>query len=197
MAPSGVDFGGRPRPARGPPGSFGGSIFGTMLNLFLTLPEPIAASFWDFPGFVSRALGPAVLPNFGRTWQRRRRNIKRVRVAPRPRVGWASSAVHCPALAFRVEALCVGAHRRRIVGQIGRLGACGQSRRGVCQREAVTVAGRAVASQPDAGLAAGVAGLTRKSVALYAGAGGVHPTGFAFVVQEVPLVAAGARLSVK
>ena len=33
-----------------------------ILNLCLTLPEPIAASFWDFPGFVSRALGPAVLP---------------------------------------------------------------------------------------------------------------------------------------
>ena len=78
LVPSGFDFvpfGNRfSRPPKTRPG---GSRelhhFGTMLNLFGTLPEPIAAS-----------LGPAALPNFGRTWQRRRRNIKRLRVAQGP-----------------------------------------------------------------------------------------------------------------
>ena len=92
LAPSGLDlgpFGNRfwrpPKTRLGASRELWGIHFlGTMLNIFWTLPEPIAASFRDFPGFVPRALGPAVLPNFGRTWQRRRRNIKRVRVAQDP-----------------------------------------------------------------------------------------------------------------
>ena len=92
LAPSGLDFGPfGSRFWRPPKTRLGASrelwgihFWGTMLNICWTLPEPIAASFRDFPGFVPRALGPAVLPNFGRTWQRRRRNIKRVRVAQDP-----------------------------------------------------------------------------------------------------------------
>ena len=67
-----------------PSGAHRGSILGihvgTMLNIFLTLPEPSAAPSWDFPGFVSRALGSAVLPNCCTTWQRQRRNIKRLKL---------------------------------------------------------------------------------------------------------------------
>ena len=67
-----------------PSGAHRGSILGIhvwpMLNIFLTLPEPCAAPSWDFPGFVSRALGSAVLPNCCTTWQRQRRNIKRLKL---------------------------------------------------------------------------------------------------------------------
>ena len=80
LVPSGFDFvpfGNRfSRPPKTRPGGsreLRGTHFGTILNLCWTLPEPIAAS-----------LGPAALPNFGRTWQRRRRNIKRLRVAQGP-----------------------------------------------------------------------------------------------------------------
>ena len=80
LVPSGFDvvpFGSRfSRPPKTRPGGsreLRGTHFGTILNLCWTLPEPIAAS-----------LGPAALPNFGRTWQRRRRNIKRLRVAQGP-----------------------------------------------------------------------------------------------------------------
>ena len=77
LVPSGFDFvpfGNRfSRPPKTRPGGsreLRGTHVGTILNLCWTLQEPIAAS-----------LGPAALPNFGRTWQRRRRNIKRLRVA--------------------------------------------------------------------------------------------------------------------
>ena len=80
LVPSGFDvvpFGSRfSRPPKTRPGGsreLRGTHVGTILNLCWTLQEPIAAS-----------LGPAALPNFGRTWQRRRRNIKRVRVAQDP-----------------------------------------------------------------------------------------------------------------
>ena len=80
LVPSGFDFvpfGNRfSRPPKTRPGGsreLRGTHVGTILNLCWTLQEPIAAS-----------LGPAALPNFGRTWQRRRRNIKRLRVAQGP-----------------------------------------------------------------------------------------------------------------
>ena len=55
---------GSPKARLGASRELWGILVGTMLILCLSLPEPIAASFGDFTGFVERALGPAVLPNF-------------------------------------------------------------------------------------------------------------------------------------
>ena len=89
LVPSGFDFvpfGTRfSRPPKTRPGGsreLRGTHFGTILNLCWTLQKPIAAS-----------LGPAALPNFGRTWQRRRRNIKRLRVAQGPPRGFQGAWV--------------------------------------------------------------------------------------------------------